>query len=231
MAGDVPSLRALFRPLLVVTVALFVAGLPFLFFGERLESQMRGWFSDEASWSVIAWATFTVLSTDAFLPVPSSFVSTFAGMQLGIPLATLSSWAGMTLGASIGFAAARVFGRPIILRSSNADEVARIDKLASRYGAWLLVLTRAIPLLAETTVFLLGAAGLQWRRFLVSVVLSNLGISLAYSTLGHYGRTYGAEYYALAASIALPLLTATIVRFVLRQHVSIGPSETPNSSA
>ena len=225
--GVIFSLRELIRPLLVAAAVLVIPALPFLLLGEQLEAHIKGWFTDSPSRALLAWGTFAVLSVDAFLPVPSSFVSTLAGMHLAIPTATLVSWAGMTLGAAAGFAAARLVGRPIVLRTADPADVTRLDNLACRFGGWLLVVTRAVPLFAETTVFLMGAAGLPWSRFLLPVGLSNLGSALAYSCLGYYGQAYGAQYYALAASIALPLLAATMGKYLLRQRGVLNPPEAP----
>jgi hypothetical protein len=47
-------------------------------------------------------------------------------------------------------------------------------------------------------------------------MLSNLGIALVYSVLGHLARGQGHLPLALASSIALPLLAATIARRWLR---------------
>jgi hypothetical protein len=47
------------------------------------------------------------------------------------------------------------------------------------------------------------------------MMLSNLGIALVYALLGHFARSQGALALALAASIALPLLAATMTRWLL----------------
>jgi hypothetical protein len=77
----------------------------------------------------------------------------------------------------------------------------------------LLVLFRPLPVLAEASVLLFGATRLSWVRFLVPVSLANLGIAAAYSLLGNFGRTQHALLYVLAASIAIPLLATTMVRW------------------
>jgi hypothetical protein len=77
----------------------------------------------------------------------------------------------------------------------------------------LLVLFRALPVLAEASVLLFGATRLSWIRFFVPVALANLGIAAAYSILGHFGRMQHVTWYVLAASIALPLFATTMVRW------------------
>jgi hypothetical protein len=79
-----------------------------------------------------------------------------------------------------------------------------------------LVITRGLPVLAEAAVLWMGCTQLAWRRFLPAVVLSNLGIAAVYSALGQTALRYGELPLALAASIALPLLAATIARRFMR---------------
>jgi uncharacterized membrane protein YdjX (TVP38/TMEM64 family) len=148
---------------------------------------------------------------------------------LGILAGTAASWLGMTLGAAIGFVVARTCGRPLAERFSSIDDLQRMDVLAMRYGAWILVVTRALPVLAEAAVLFLGATRLSWRQFLPAVILSNLGIAAVYSVLGHFARSQGELPLALAASIALPVLAATMARWLLpaRSHEGNTPSALP----
>jgi hypothetical protein len=56
---------------------------------------------------------------------------------------------------------------------------------------------------------------LAWRRFLAPVAVANFGIAAVYSACGHYASQWDALPLALAASIALPVLAATIARRLL----------------
>ncbi|MBI3838694.1 MAG: hypothetical protein HY288_12270 [Planctomycetia bacterium] len=84
------------------------------------------------------------------------------------------------------------------------------------YGSWILIITRALPVLAEAAVLLMGATQLAWRQFLPAVMLSNLGIAAVYSVLGQLAQAQGELPLALGASIALPLAAATIARRWMR---------------
>lgn len=203
----------LVRASLLIAVVLAVPIVPFVFWGERLERWLTEWLTPPPAGQTIFWLTTAVLSTDVFLPVPSSLVSTLAGTVLSIPLATLASWLGMTAGAILGFAVARAFGRPLAVRLSSEAELDRLDRLSERFGPHVLVLVRALPVLAEASVLLFGATRLSWRRFLPPVALANLSIAAAYSVLGYYGRTQNMMLYVLVASVALPLLATTMVRW------------------
>lgn len=218
-------MRELWRPLLLVFFALLIPVLPFLAIGPWLEANIAAWLDPPPPPLTIAAGTFAILSTDVLLPVPSSLVSTVAGAQLGILPATIASWLGLSIGAILGFWLAKTCGRPLAERFAGADDLARIDLLSGQYGAWILVATRALPVLAEAAVLFLGATQLSWRRFLPPVLLSNLGIAAVYSALGHLARTQGELPLALAASIAVPLLASTIVRWLLASSTTSPQSQ------
>jgi uncharacterized membrane protein YdjX (TVP38/TMEM64 family) len=203
----------LLRASLLIALALSVPIVPFFLWGERFEAWLEQWLTPPPAGQTIFLLTIAALSTDVILPVPSSLISTFAGTVLSIPLATLASWLGMTVAAVVGFAVARAFGRPLAARFSSEGELDRLDRLSERFGPRVLVLVRALPVLAEASVLLFGATRLSWRQFLLPVALANLGIAAAYSALGHSGRTQHMMPYVLAASVALPLLATTMVRW------------------
>lgn len=204
--------------LLIVVLALLVPVVPFLVFGDRLEGQIEAWLSPPPPAWQLALLTVGVLSTDILLPVPSSVVSTLAGAQLGIVPATAASWLGMTISAALGFALARWWGRPLALRFSSADDMDQLGRFGDRLGRATIVATRALPVLAEAAVFVVGLSGLGWRRFLPVAMLSNLGIALVYSVLGYLADSQGELPLALAASIALPLVATTMTRWLLSRH-------------
>jgi uncharacterized membrane protein YdjX (TVP38/TMEM64 family) len=202
------SVRDLLFPILLVAVVLAVPILPFLGFGARLERRVASWLDPAPSHAIAAAMTVGLLAVDVYLPIPSSVVSTSAAALLGFWLGTAASWLGMTLGGIAGFLPARFLGRWAAVRLSNPAELDRIDRLSRRFGPLVIVLTRPIPVLAEASVLALGATDLAWSKFLVPLMLSNLGIAAVYSALGHLVRLP----IALAASIAIPLLALIVAR-------------------
>ena len=215
-------MQKLVRPTLLVTVVLLVPILPFVGFGQSMEQSIEQWIERTVDPAQAAALVAGVLATDVFLPVPSSFVSTAGGMRLGVTLGTVASWLGMTVGAVIAFGLARWFGRPLAARLSSGDDLDAMDRLSRRFGPQVIVLTRAVPVLAEASVLLMGATGLSWKPFFAAVALSNFGIALVYSAFGQYARVHSAMVPALAASIAIPVLAAVVARRVIGRQVSAG---------
>jgi len=205
-------MQSFFRWSLVVLLVLAVPIVPFLGFGAAAERWIQTQLNDSVSAPRAATFVVGVLATDVFLPVPSSAVSTFAGQRLGFLAGALASWTGMTCGAVTAFALARRWGKPLAERLAGPDEFARMERLSDRQGARLIALTRALPVLAEASVLVLGAARLSWKKFLPVTMLSNLGLSAVYAAFGALSRDAGVELTALIASMALPLLAAALAR-------------------
>lgn len=205
-------MRTLFRNILLIVLVLLVPIIPFLLCGDQLENWFRAWFHAAQSRALVALAIVALLSTDVLLPVPSSFVSTFGGSQLGTWWGTLASWLGMSIGAALGFALARWLGPPFVRRLSQERDLAAMEAVSDRYGPVLLVLARGVPVFAEASVLLMGMHQLSWRRFLPVVLASNLGIAWAYSALGTWAADREWLPMALGVSVALPFLWTLMAR-------------------
>ena len=204
-----PQLR---RWIVAVVLVLAVPIVPFVSLGDTLDERVAAWLHEGIPRTSFSAVVVGVLASDILLPVPSSFVSTLAGARLGPVGGTLVSWLGMTAGSVLGFALARWCGHALARRLSSPEDLASMEVLTDRHGPAILVFTRALPVLAEAAVLLLGAMRLPWRRFLPPLALANLGLAIAYSALGHWAGTQNQLPLALAASIALPVLAATIAR-------------------
>jgi uncharacterized membrane protein YdjX (TVP38/TMEM64 family) len=204
--------QSVFRSLLLLTVLLLIPIIPFLFFGERIEAWVEAWTQRVVSPWIVATGVAGVLATDVLLPVPSSFVSTFAGAKLGTLLGTIASWTGLTVGAVLGFALARRWGRPLAQRLSRAEDLDRMAQASQHYGPVILVVARALPVFAEASVLLMGIHLLPWKKFLPAILLSNLGIALAYSAFGTFAEQHEWLAAALGFSVAFPVVLTTIAR-------------------
>jgi uncharacterized membrane protein YdjX (TVP38/TMEM64 family) len=186
--------------------------VPFLFFGGYFESLGARWQSAPPSPPVTASLVIALLATDILLPIPSSIINTLAGSQLGVVGGTAAACAGMTAGAILGFAIAKRWGRTVALWFSEAQDLDRMERLTRRYGSTVLVLFRAVPVLAEASVLLVGIHNLSWRRFLLPIVLGNLGVAVAYAGFGDLADRNQWLPIALSLSVAFPLLLVAAVR-------------------
>jgi uncharacterized membrane protein YdjX (TVP38/TMEM64 family) len=195
----------------VVVLALILA--PFVLFGARLDD----WSTAFLDRSIAdAWGTrvlvISLLAADIFLPVPSSAVSTFAGVSLGFQDGFITSTIGMSLGCILGYAAGRFVGRPATARFVGAEQTRRLESLSQRWGDWVLVVTRAVPVLAEASALVAGVGRVRFRRYVVITTFANAGISMAYAAVGAFAANLSSFLLAVAGAVALPGVALLIER-------------------
>jgi len=206
-------MRSVLRASILISIALIVPVLPFLLLGSSYEARVESWFQGDGLSDPIRFGLIVgVLATDVFLPVPSSMVSTYGGGVLGTWPAAMASWLGMTIGSVFGFGLARLFGRGFAIRLAGERDFDQMADVTARFGPTAILLTRALPILAEACVLLMGATRLSWRRFLLPVVVSNFVISLTYAAFGEFFQDRDALPFAILASGTLPLAFALIIR-------------------
>jgi membrane protein DedA with SNARE-associated domain len=200
------------RPLLIVLAVVCVPIFPLLLLGLSFEDKVTS-FVHGANLSAAGkfWLIVGVLSSDIFLPIPSSAVSTWGGGVLGLWPATLAASLGTTIGSVIGFACARLFGDRFARWRAGRD-LDRASELSRRLGPPALLVTRALPILAEACVLLVGVGGLTWRRFLPPVIVGNVVVSFAYAACGRYFAGSRAMPWVIIASGTVPLLIAVAMR-------------------
>ena len=136
-----------------------------------------------------------LLVADIWLPVPSSIIMTANGALFGVFIGTLLSIIG-SLGASlVGFGMGRA-GSNMLKRLVTTTEYERSELLMKRWGIMAVLVTRPIPILAETVAIMAGASSLGWTRFTIA---STVGIVPA------------AFLYALAGAKASDLRTGILI--------------------
>jgi membrane protein DedA with SNARE-associated domain len=207
-----PAMKTMLRPLIPVVAVLAVPIIPFLFMGNLIEQ----WVSGLENSRYLPWIVIALLSGDLILPIPSSVVTTYIGGQMDWITGTLVSWVGMSLAAVIGFTLARKYGPQFALRFSSAAQLDNAGNLAGRFGPIFLVLARGVPVVAEASILLMGIHRLSWRRFLIPVLLSNLGISLGYTLFGAVAQQHHWFPVALGVSICVPIGLTLIAQHVLQ---------------
>ena len=212
-------MKSALRAALFLTVLFAIPIVPFLWLGESFEQSLLQALHEPSSLGIAAMWIVGLLAADMFLPVPSSAVITYAGGVLGMWWGTVASWTGLSLGALGGFGLARLFGEAVARRFSESADVARMRQFTLRHGSMALVLTRALPILAEACVLMLGAGRLSWRRFLLPMLISNGLLALTYAACGAYFQGSNAFPVAIVASGAIPLLAALVIRRLWKSNL------------
>ncbi len=139
------------------------------------------WMSS-ASWQV-ALVGVGLLIADVLLPVPSSLVMIAHGLLFGIWWGTLLSLSGSVGATLVGFGIGRKGGK-LMDRLVSREDKQRADLLLQRWGALAILVTRPVPLLAETTAMIAGSTGMKWRTTFISSVAGSLPAALVYAVVG-----------------------------------------------
>lgn len=143
---------------------------------------------------------FALLVSDVLLPVPATLVMIAHGALFGVAVGTLLSLAGGLGAAAFGFALGRR-GGPWLHRLVPADERQRADALLARWGELAVIVSRPVPILAESVAILAGTSPLSWGRFLLAAAAGYVPAAVLYALTG-----------ALAASLdSMPLIFALVL--------------------
>jgi uncharacterized membrane protein YdjX (TVP38/TMEM64 family) len=221
-------MRQWLRLVALVAILLAVPLLVTAVWGQLLADDIARWQSSPPADAVVAASVIGVLAADLLLPVPSGPVMTLAGAQLGTLPAVLVTWIGLMLGAMIGFALGRYGGRPVLARHVSDRDLADLDTAGSRYGLWVLLITRPMPILAEASVIVAGMMRTPWMQFFAAVAIGNLVCSMIFCTLGEYAAANEWMTVALFLSVVGPVLLLIAMRRRLASRDSIaGPPRGP----
>jgi uncharacterized membrane protein YdjX (TVP38/TMEM64 family) len=124
-----------------------------------------------------------LLIADVLLPVPSSLVMVAHGALFGVVVGTLLSLLGSVGAALFGFAIGRRGGK-FLNRVVTPAEQSHANQLLARWGALAIIVTRPIPVLAETVAIMSGASSLGWRTVALASFAGSLPPALLYALTG-----------------------------------------------
>jgi len=150
----------------------------------------------------VALLSFGLLAGDVFLPIPSSILMTVNGRLFGFWMGAGISLAGYLVSGMVGYAVGHSFKR-LITRAASESELKKADSLVSRWGLFAVILTRPIPILAETVTICAGAARMPFRRFVLGAFAGTLPITLIYAAAGAFASTFSAGLISAAAVLVL----------------------------
>jgi uncharacterized membrane protein YdjX (TVP38/TMEM64 family) len=137
---------------------------------------------ERAGW-LSAVVGVSLLAVDVLLPIPSNVVMVAHGALFGTLVGTLLSLAGSMLAAAAGFWIGRR-GGSLLTWAVPAEERARANAVLERWGVLAIVVSRPLPLLAETITVLAGASPLGWGRALLAAFVGSLPPCLFYAWAG-----------------------------------------------
>jgi uncharacterized membrane protein YdjX (TVP38/TMEM64 family) len=199
-------------------LALFL----FLFFlvealGVPLLVDPTPWLKQGGVWA--AALGVALLIADVLLPVPSSLVMVAHGALFGVLIGTGLSLAGSTGAAMFGFWIGRRGGR-LLERLVKAEERESANAMLEKWGMLAIIVTRPIPLLAETVAIMAGASPLGWGRTALAALAGSLPPALLYALTGA-----SAGRFQNTALMFLFVLLITGVFWIVGRQITSGQRE------
>ncbi|MDP8927107.1 MAG: VTT domain-containing protein, partial [Actinomycetota bacterium] len=166
---------ASWRRLLVFALALVAFFLLGFLLVEALDVPL---LSDPSPWLDRPGVAAALLGTgllvaDVVAPVPSSVVMVAHGALFGVLAGSLLSLVGRVGAALVGFAIGRRGGAVVAPEMASGAVPAKAHWALERWGAVAVVLSRPVPVLAETVVVLAGASGLSWRAVVLASIVGS----------------------------------------------------------
>lgn len=131
----------------------------------------------------IAFLSVALLTLDIFIPVPSSLLMIANGALFGVVIGTSLSLIGSLGAGLVGFGVGRR-GEGWLGRFVSPEEMARANRLLIKWGLLAIIVSRPIPIVAETVAVMAGASRIRWRTMFGACFSGALPASLLYAITG-----------------------------------------------
>ncbi len=124
-----------------------------------------------------------LLLADVFIPIPSSVIMIAHGAAFGVLGGFLLSFAASVGGAMIGWWVGRK-GSPVMNRIVTPRERRQANAFILRYGLLAIIVSRLLPIVAETVAIMAGTTDIGWKRMLVATSVGAVPPALIYAIAG-----------------------------------------------
>lgn len=150
-----------------------------------------------------------LLLIDVFVPIPSSLVMIANGAMFGIVGGTLLTLVGAVGGAMLGFFVGRG-GSGMIRRFVSPADQKRADAMIARWGLLAIIVSRPMPILAETVAIMAGTTALGWKRMLAGSIIGVLPLAVIYAITGALTTDLSSGFLVFGVVILVAVLTWVI---------------------
>lgn len=216
----------------LVLVFLVLAGLvlvPFLIWGEALEAALDPTLLAgrlQAQGPAATLVAMGLLWSDLLLPIPATAVMSALGFVHGALLGGLLGALGSMLAGLTGYTVCRALGPRAARTILGTEGLAEGERLFARVGAWLVLLSRWLPVFPEVVACMAGLARMHFPTFLVALAAGSWPMATAFAALGAFGLERPG--LALALSAVLPPVIWLLVRPLALEAARTGPIAAPD---
>ncbi|MCE2959158.1 MAG: TVP38/TMEM64 family protein [Akkermansiaceae bacterium] len=189
--------------LMIGIAALFL--LSWGLFGEGLEEvwnveKLAGYFEQAKSW---AWLLgILLLLVDLLLPIPGTIVMSALGVVYGFWIGGLIATIGSMLAGILGYGVGRFFDEKFAKRWLGEKDFEKGRSLFDKSGAWVVAVSRALPILPEVLACMAGLLRMPFGKFVIALACGSIPMGFLFAWIGAIGRDQPA--WGLAFSLGVP---------------------------
>ncbi len=175
---------------------LFGQGLEEIWNVERLAAH----FENAKAW---AWLLgIVLLMADLLLPIPGTVVMSALGAVYGFWIGGLLSAIGSMLAGMLGYGVGRFFKESFARRWLGEKDFDKGKSLFERGGAWVVAMSRALPILPEVLACMAGLLRMPFGTFVIALACGSIPMGFLFAWIGTVGREQPA--WGLAFSLGVP---------------------------
>ena len=166
----------------------------------------------------VVGAVIVVLVADLFIAVPTLTETILSGYFLGFPLGFLAAATGLLTAGTLGYAITYAYGPGLLHRiNKDAEKQAEMAAIFTRYGAIVLTICRAMPILPEVSCCLAGATRMRFSKFIAAFIVGTVPYAMI-ATYAGSKSSFDDPKPAIFAAIGLTTLLATAWIFLVRRR-------------
>jgi uncharacterized membrane protein YdjX (TVP38/TMEM64 family) len=163
----------------------------------------------------IAWlAGIFLLISDIFLPLPATLIMAALGYLYGPFAGSLISILGSFLSGALGYWMCRSLGERTARKILGVKDFERGIRLSGGIGAWVVVLSRWLPVFPEVVACMAGLTRMNALRFHLALLTGTVPLSITYAYIGYSGNQ--SPVVALVLSAALPPVIWLLATWLLK---------------
>jgi uncharacterized membrane protein YdjX (TVP38/TMEM64 family) len=170
-------MKSLLKVFLVIACLFATTFLLIKFTGLLTVEQIKGWLTQakELSPLYVGGIVAVLLFSDLFIAVPTLTVIILAGYFLGHTYGAMAALTGVLFAGACGYALSRHFGYTI-LSFLLKDESKRNEAIRTfqSHGFVMILLSRAMPILPETSACLSGMTKMPFGKFFLAWLISSV---------------------------------------------------------
>lgn len=187
-------------------------------FGESLEEawnveRLAERFEQAKSW---AWLLgILLLLADLLLPIPGTVVMSALGAVYGFWIGGLLSAFGAILAGMFGYGVGRFFDEEFAKRWLGERDFEKGKSLFAKSGAWVVAISRALPILPEVLACMAGLLRMPLGKFMIALACGSIPMGFLFAWIGTLGHEQPA--WALAFSLGVPAVLWGTAALLMRR--------------